>query len=65
MLSWQVVKLDESSGWAVQCITFWKDSESFQKAMGESEDIVADAANYTTVKPTLLLGGVVGESPKA
>lgn len=65
LLSWQVLKLDEASGYSVQCTMTWKDITSAKKAMSESAEIMTDGPNYSTVKPLALFGSVVGESVKA
>lgn len=65
LLGWQVGKLDEASGYSVQCTMSWTDIASAKKAMSESAQIMTDGPNYSTVKSIALFGDVVGESVKA
>lgn len=63
MTSWQVVELDSSSGYCVECIMEFESKESFAKAMEEDgKEVMSDIPNYTEGKPLQFLGAVTGKS---
>lgn len=62
--SWQVVKMDASSGYSAMCLTYWKDTAGFTKAASVSAEIMADGPNYSATKPVLLVGSVLAASEK-
>lgn len=64
--SWTVYEnAADSSDW-VTCLLFWESIDAFNKAVeAESEPVMADIKNYTTIEAKITVVGEVKESGEA
>ena len=61
LLNWTITKGEEGTDYFVQVTTFWESLEAFEKVK-TSEEISGDVVKFSTVKPTVRVGVVVGRS---